>query len=209
MAYSKIKICNMALANLGEASIRSFDEPNKRAKQCQVFYDLTQDYLLFRFDWGFARSFAKLQQLEDFDTPSGVYAFAKPPNCRALRDLYPRGSRQWWEILGDAVLTKIPGEVYFYYTASEVNPTKFSDAFAYLLASLLAVKLAPSISRSASMTKTLFDQYVREEADAFEADASQGNDYRPNDEKPDLDTFVHPELGVTDSFINTGAEENR
>jgi hypothetical protein len=196
MAYSKIKICNMALAALGADSIRSFSESNKRSKQCEVFYELVREYLLFKFDWGFARGFKKLQRLEDVDTPVGTYAYALPADCKIVRDLYPRGSKQWWDILNNAFICRITESVQIYYTRKEESPARFSDAFAYLAALLLAVKLAPSITRSSSTTKALYEQYLREEADAWESDASQGNDYRPADEDPNRDTFVFPDYDI-------------
>jgi len=196
MAYSKINICNMALAALGADPIRSFSESNKRAKQCEIFYDLVRDYLLFKFDWGFARGFKKLQRLEDIDTPEGTYAFGLPADCKIVRDLYPRGSKQWWDILNGAFICRVTEGAQIYYTRNVETPTQFSDAFAYLLSLLLAVKLAPSIARSSSTTKALYEQYMREEVDAWEADASQSNDYRPADEDPERDTFVFPDFDL-------------
>lgn len=192
MAYSKIKICNMALAAVGADQIRSFSENNKRARQCEVFFDLVRDYILFKFDWGFARRFVKLQQLADVETPPGIYAYGIPADCKIVRDLYPRGSKEWWEVTGDTFLCRFTDNVYIYYTGRCDEPVKFSDAFAYLIALLLAVKIAPSLTKNASTTKALYEQYLREEADAMEADASQSNDYRPVDEDPNFDSFVFP-----------------
>ena len=66
MIYSKIGICNLALAAIGEDSIRDFADGNKRARMCDVFYETTRDYLLGQFDWAFARRQQALQQLNEF-----------------------------------------------------------------------------------------------------------------------------------------------
>jgi len=196
MAYSKINICNTALALLGEDSIRSFDQPNKRAKMCDTFFDTTRDYLLFSFDWSFARKIAKLQPLAGIETPDHTYPYGLPSDCRVVRDLYPRGSKDWWEIVGGMFLCRTPSDVYIYYTKQATNPAAFSDAFANILALAMAVKMSPAISQDKSLTQVLYNQYKIELREAWEADANQGNNYRAYDESPENDKFVNPDSWV-------------
>jgi hypothetical protein len=192
MAYSKISISNIALATLGADAIRSFDEGNKRAKQCEVFYEAVKNNLLMRFDWNFARVFAKLQKLEDIEMPINQYAYQLPADCKIVRGLYPRGSREWWEVVGKRFHCRFPDNAYIYYTKRADIPAEFTDTFANLLALGMAIKLSPSITQDSKLTSSLQQQFKVEERDAWEAEANEGNDYRAMDETPGYDTFVYP-----------------
>jgi len=205
MAYSKIQICNLALASLGEDFIRSLDEGNKRAKMCDIFYDITRDYLLTKFDWPFARRVVKLQAVdtEGLTIPSGQFVFQLPNDCKTPRDIHPPGSRTWWEIRKDQLYAKVP-VVYLYYTAKEIATGYFSDTFSNLLALGLAVRLAPVITQDEVLTKALFQQYKDTTMEVWESEANIGNDYRAYDEDPDNDTFVYP-TGYIDP-LDSGVE---
>lgn len=208
MAYSKISICNMALAFLGEDSIRSFDENNTRSSLCDRFYDLVKNYQLSRFDWNFARKLAKLQPIADFETPPGIYPYNTPADCKAIRELYPRGSHSWWEVMGRTFLCKRSSEVYVYYTSQNVTEAYFSDPFAFLLSLSLAIKLSPPLTQDKELTRSLFNQYKIEESNAWEADANMSNDYKPADGIADYDLFVNPD-GFIDAITGFDVESNR
>ena len=199
MSYSEVGICNIALATIGEAAIRDFDEDNKRARMCQTLYRATRDYILTKFDWPFARSNAVLNQVTvaEGSLPDGVCAYQLPNDCKTPRSLYPYGSRQRWEISGDKLITNCNrevGTVRLYYTAQEINVTLFSDTFANLLALGLATRLAPVLTQDKQLTRTIYDQYNAEQRECWESDANIGNGYREYDENPNADTFVDPDL---------------
>jgi len=199
MAYSKIDICNSALAMLGADLLRSFDENNKRARMCFVFFDMTRDYLLSKFDWPFARAFRKLQLLDvtSMTVPEGWYPFKLPSDCRNPRELHPPGSKDPWRIMGSVLYCKRTGiggdDAYLYYTIQNVDPSSYSDTFASLLSLGLAVRLCPSITQDKALTKALRDQFREEQRDAWESDANIGNEYREFDEDPNNDAFVNPD----------------
>lgn len=52
---SKVEICNMGLALIGDAPIDSLSENNDRATVCNLFYDSTRDATLRAHPWGFAK----------------------------------------------------------------------------------------------------------------------------------------------------------
>lgn len=191
--YSKISICNMALAMLGADSIRDFDESNKRARLADILYESCKNYMLFRFDWPFARAFKNLQELDlsDEDTPTGTHLFQVPSDCVVPRDVHPPGSKDKWDVIGDRIITHNTS-VGLYYTKEGVTPNKFSDTFANLVALFLAVKLSPPITQDVKVTSELHRQYLIQIRDDWEADANVGNVYREFDEDPNNDTFVYP-----------------
>ncbi len=205
MTYSKIGICNVALASIGAASIRSFDESNKRARMCDVFFDICRDLLLSKFDWPFARKYAQLTALDmtDVDAPDGDYIYVLPIDCKIARDIGKRGNDTPWHIMSDGLHCTLASEVYLFYTYKVTDSAKFSDSFADLLAMLLAVKIAPAITQDKDLVKILAEMYRIAQVEAWETDANVGDGYREHDEDPVNDTFVNPNDTVSDE---TGTE---
>lgn len=197
MAQSKIGICNTALAMLGAAAIRDFEEDNKRARMCDVFYESVRDYLLSRYDWPFARRYLKLQPLDEDveDTPENLHGYQLPSDCRTPRDIAPPGSRIKWQIFGTSLYCRIPPEspVYLYYTSKEIDVSTYSDTFIMILALGMASYLAPSITQDKGVAQNLTRRFEIEQREGFESDANVGNSYREPDERPENDTFVNPD----------------
>lgn len=197
MAYSKVNISNMSLALVGAAPIRDFTENNKRARMCDVLFEPTANLLLNKFDWPFARKFAELNQLDMSaeDIPYGSYGYQVPNDCRVPRDIYPPGSRDYWEVLGEVIFCE-QTVVGLYYTAQVDSPAKYSDTFADLLSLALAVKICPAITQDKKLTAELKEQYRVTVVDAWETDANIGNSYREYNEDPLNDTFVNPDISA-------------
>ena len=206
--FSAVDICNMALAMVGANLIRSLDEDNKRARTCAVFYPMTRDYLLDRFDWNFARKMAYLQPLSEErvigrppvisgSIPDGWYAYQQPHDCITPRDVHPPGSQKTakWKKFQNMILTVLPPETKprLYYTCAVESTALFSPSFCTLLATGLALKLAPALAKDQQMTQSLLQQWKMEQAEVFGDDASTGDEYREHDERPEVDTFVYPD----------------
>jgi hypothetical protein len=207
MASSKIGICNIALAMLGADAIRSFDEANKRARMCDVFYESTKNYLLAKFDWPFARKVAKLQAVDvdalGITVPVGSYAYQLPSDCVTPRDVLPEGSKTPWKIMAKLLYCRTPSgtdeEVLLQYTRKVVDASLFSDVFIDLLALGIAVRLSPSVTQDKKLTAELREQFAFEQLNAWESEANIGNSYRAHDETPANDPFVNPE-GIYDGY---------
>lgn len=198
--HSKIDICNMALAYVGESPIRSFTESNRRARMCDIIFDAMRDYLLAKFDWPFARSFATLKQISAADlkdkgivVPERECVYQLPEDCATPRDLYPYGSKQFWYIAQDRLYC-LRENAQLRYTRKEVYPEHYSYTFSSLLSLGVAVRLAPTSTQDKSLTSTLYRQFRAEQAEVMESDANIGNEYREYDEDPNNDTFVSPDL---------------
>lgn len=201
MSISKIEICNVALAMLGADSIRSFSEKNKRARMADVFFDFTRDYLFQKFDWPFAKRFVKLQPLNaeqmKLKVPAGMFPYQLPHECHAARDLYPMGSKDPWDVMGDVLYCTVDPateqEVCLYYTALIEDVTKYSSSFSNLLALGLAVKMCAPITQDKALQQSLNEQFTVEQQNTWEANANIGNLYREYDEDPNNDSFVYPD----------------
>jgi len=199
---SKVNICNQALAAIGEASIRDFDEGNKRARMCDRFYEATRAYLLAQFDWPFARRQKALNKLaEPLDwVPDGVFTYAVPADCHQPIDLWPEGSLTEWEIRGRELHCTLDSEktpVVLMYIQNVTDPSKFSAQFVNLLSVALAVRICLPLTQDKELTKTLFQQYTVEKTDAWATDAAMGNRHLANNENPALDSFVDADFSLT------------
>lgn len=196
MATSKIGICNLALAHLGADAIRSFDENNKRARMCDIFYEAAREYLLARFDWPFARKTRLLKQvlLDDDEMLPNQYPYQLPSDCVTPRDLMLRGSKEYWYVAGKILWCHYDTDVdvRLYYTAQVTDVLQFSATFKTLLALLIAIRIGPSITQDKALVAALYEQYKVETLDAWESDANIGEDYRKYDEDPNNDSFVSP-----------------
>lgn len=191
MAKSKVEICNVALALLGAASIRDFNEDNKRARMCDAFYDFTRDYLLSKFDWPFARRLVKLQQVVITDpVPDGWYVYQLPADCATPRDIQPSGSRDKWYIAGKQLYCQQSADVYLRYTRYETNSAFYSDPFCNILALGTAVKLCIPLTQDKALSRELATLFTFDLNEAMENEANIGSEYREADNDPNLDTFV-------------------
>jgi len=195
MSYSQVSISNLALATIGEASIRDFNENNIRARMCQNFFGPTRDYLLAKFDWPFARAYKKLSEkvLPEDQQLDGRFAYGIPDDCRTVRGLESRSGRESWEVIGDYIITPQP-IVGIFYTKQEIQVNRYSDPFVNLLALGMAVRLAPALTKDRNLTNSLFNQYKAEQNEAWESEANVGNTYRSRDNDPNLDTFTNVDM---------------
>jgi hypothetical protein len=196
MGFSKVDICNMALSHIGEVSIQSFEDNNRRARLCNTLFVPYMLTVLTDIDWAFARRFKQLQEISspaNVDTTEGLYTYGLPSDCLVPRDLHPKGSQDSWEVIGRYLQCQKSYDqgVYLYYTTSEVVASDFTHAFAITVAAAMAMALAPSLTQDVKLTALLTQQYERIKADAWHSDTNTGNNYREYDGDPENDTFVN------------------
>ena len=198
MSYSKIDICNQALTGiLGEDLIRSFDDNNKNARMASLSFDFLRDRLLADFDWAFARKLVKLESLVlDTPIPSGEYVYGLPADCIIVRDLYPHGSREYWQVLNGVFYCKKSGSVYIYYTAKEEDTRKYSQVFCDLLAVHIAARICVPVTHDRKLKAVLAEEARIAKLEAYQVEANANNAYRDPDNDPDNDTFVDPDKKI-------------
>ena len=188
---SKVEMCNLALASMGADSIRDFSEGNKRSRMCDVFFDITRDYLLSLFDWPFARKYVKLNAIADpAGAPDGWSAYMLPADCMTPRNIAPLGTNTKWRQQGGWILTQASSDVYLYYTAKISNETLYSSPFSNLLILGLASRIAPAISKDKAISNTLKEEYKIAQAEMWESEANIGSEWVDHDGDPENDSFV-------------------
>jgi hypothetical protein len=196
MAASEISICNLALGMIGADSIRSFDEDNKRARLCKVFYEHARDQILFLADWSFSRRYVTIRRIDHeemgIQVPEGISVYAKPADCMCPRDVGYFGSREWWRINGEYIWLRLSlDEVGLFYSAKIVNTVQFSEPFIEALSLHLAFRLAMPVAQNREIANALFQQFQVTLNQYIADDANQGSEYKYPDDIADLDTFVN------------------
>ena len=147
---TKIDICNMALAYLGDrATVVSIDPPegSPQADHCARFYPIAKGQILAEYPWSFALKRANLARLAT--APEGArYAFTLPQDCVRVVSIFD--GRSNFELhdytletnQGHVIVTSDCEDVYINYVSSLTPEVMFSASFADALAHLLASKLA-------------------------------------------------------------------
>lgn len=184
---SVVEICNLALARLGdEATVASIDPPegSAQAEHCQRFYPIARDSLLQVHDWGFATVRTRLARLSDADTWEWQYAYSEPADCiRVLSILSATGSatddpqnfdREY--MAGGVKILTNQGEAVARYIVRVIDsnryPPLFTDALAWLLASMLA-KTVVKGEAGINLEKAALQQFQIRLGEAKVSDANQ------------------------------------
>lgn len=150
---SKIDICNMALAHLGQAPINSTTDQNERARRCEMFYSVALAKLLKCHPWRFADTTATLAQVADNRLPPPYnYAYVRPADALQINAVFSdvQHHTKFWEAsdnTGRMLVTYEPVK-YVNYTRSVTDTNLFDAAFTLALSWELAAQLAPALTKS-------------------------------------------------------------
>lgn len=151
---SEVSICNLALANLGDAGIITAITPpdgTVQAARCSIYYPHARRVANEARDWSFA---LRRVALADLDDPTGtwLYRYAWPSSCARVSKILPQVSSDPSEPSEDfvvetdatgvhTILTNTPEAIAVYVRyVTDVN--LFSETFVSCLAALLASMLA-------------------------------------------------------------------
>ena len=159
---SEIEICNRALIELGEKTILTLLDDNKRARICNVLYAPTRDLVLRKHPWNFAIKRVELAQNTADPIYDYSYSYQLPTDC--LRVLIP--SREIWEygIEGTNLVTDYPDAMLKYIariTDPNVFDASFMDALIFKIAGAAAISLTDNDARHKDMVQ-LYIQSIRD-----------------------------------------------
>jgi len=171
MSKTKLDICNMALAILGQDYMSSLTEENQRAVLCNQYYDIVRQQLLRSHDWGWARAKDKLVLLrEEEDGPeASTQVYQKPANCLFVIRLYNEGPKRWIDdrefkleydaTIANEVIRSRMTEAYAEYVRDISDTTIFDSQFIAALAALLAHEIAMSLTGSTQLSQLAMQKY--------------------------------------------------
>lgn len=167
MAFSKTKIINLALSNLGVSSlIQNSVQDTAEAILMNNFYDMARDTVLEAHEWSFANAFVKIAAVEDdsFD-PNFQYVFNYPSDCispRAIIDEFDNKEKKCIPAINSqgikVILANVDSGV-LRYTKRIENEAYFTGAFVTAFAFYLAYLSAQVIVGSGNKKNTNLQDY--------------------------------------------------
>ena len=178
---SEVKICNLALSNLGARSrIESLTENSTEAKECNLWYDFAREAALEAFDWNFATK--RLTLATDVEAPPDnewSYRYQYPSDCVSAREIVnPFGNPSYIgedPLLGDAIpfvvetssdgtrktiLTDL-NNADLRYTRNLDDTTLFSNHFIFTMAAQLAMLMAVALTGKVALRQSLNEEFQR------------------------------------------------
>ena len=182
MNISKVDICNMALASLGQRAVASLSEHTPEAIAAERFYGIALEQVLRDYPWKFAQRRERLALVE---VPEGwereyAFAYAYPKNALRLHHLIePCGAKsKKFQVAADAtrtiLVTNIP-DALGAFTARVDDITRFDPMFVQALArKLQALLVKPTLKNNSSLVREAEELYAMELAKAKTADAREG-----------------------------------
>lgn len=154
MNISKIDVCNLALANLGQPSIQSWDDPNERARKCKLFYPVALAETLRAHPWKFAETVEPLAQV-DVTLAGWRYCYKYPVTAanvqtvRVGRECVPFQVTSLPQV-GRVIVCDAP-KAHCVYTRLEEDPSQWDDGFVRVMAWTLASDLALPLTQDTAL----------------------------------------------------------
>lgn len=170
MTKTKLDICNMALAILGQAELSSLTEDNQRAILCNQYYDVVRQQLLRSHDWGWARGKDKLTLIrEDDEADRPAFIYDKPAACLFVLRVFNLGLHrvfrdQEFKLEYDSekkyeVIRTYLEEAYVEYVRDIEDTSIFDSQFIAAFAALLAHEIAMSLTGATNLSQLALQKY--------------------------------------------------
>ena len=166
---TKVDICNLALAVLGDtATVSSIDPPegSAQADHCARFYGMAVNEVLSQHPWSFALKRAKLAELvADVEGDDDAKQYAYPPDCLRIVRLHGKGLEDRYcqytseMFFGQRVVVTDAPEPWITYVSSQVDESAFPPLFTTCLVHRLASWLAGPLVTSSSGSEMALKQY--------------------------------------------------
>lgn len=168
---SPVSIFNTALARIGSSIfIQSETEKSLQNSVCTRFYEDVRNRVLSEYDWGFARRYAELQDVET--PPVGWdYRFRYPQDCLKTWQVVDSDGCQVyaWQVVEDSTSDSLALTVKLYalqvvpltirYTTIIENPRLFSQKFTNCLGWALASEIAGPLAAKQEYVQAAGDAY--------------------------------------------------
>ena len=166
---TKVDICNLSLAVLGDtATVSSIDPPegSAQADHCARFYGMTVNEVLSQHNWSFALKRVQLSELvAAVEGDEDAHQYALPPDCLRVVRLFSseKGDRYvQYDIemfFGQRVVVTDAQDPWILYVSSQVDESAFPPLFTTCVVHRLASWLAGPLVTSSSGTEMALKQY--------------------------------------------------
>lgn len=154
MNLTKIDVCNLALANLGQPSIQSWDDENERARKCKLFYPVALAETFRSHPWKFAETVEPLAEVDaHFAGWRHCYKYpAAAANVQSVRVGRKPVPFQVTSIpkIGRLIVCDAGGALAVY-TRREEDVSQWDESFVRVMTWTLASDLALPLTQDASL----------------------------------------------------------
>ena len=165
---SKITICNLALAQLGQAPISSLEQDDEKARRLNLFYEPVRDEVLRTHNWAFAGTEEPLVLIAEQEKPMGQYIYRYPTEALFIRRIFVQKAASknlpFKEIfrtdLHCRVLETEAKEAFAEYTRRIIDENQFDPAFVKSFSLALACDLAVALTGDASLASQILQKYT-------------------------------------------------
>ncbi len=162
---SKITVCNLALAQLGQAPISSLDQDDEKARRLNLFYEPVRDEVLRTHNWAFAGAEEPLVLIEEVH---GKFLYKYPAEALFVRRVFDPNSgrkslkfREFFRTdLHCRVLETTSSQAYAEYTRRILDENLFDPAFVKSFSLALACDLAVALTGDSSLASQLLQKYT-------------------------------------------------
>ena len=196
MATSKVKICNMAISNVGGILINSLNSPyeSTEAQYCDLFYDQAREDLLRDFVFNFSVTTKKLALLSSNNDFGFAYTYSLPADFLKAIEVVNNtifDTAITLELVNDVgnnrlVLKTDVEQAYLKYITNVTETSFFDPLFIEGLVYLLASKIAVPIQGSSTGTPIANDMLQK-----YSLFISRARSQSGNEEVPEPDTRNH------------------
>ena len=161
----RVEVVNRALGYLGEGPIQSMDEKSVPANSARLIYDSVRRAVLREFNWSFAIKLVTLARMDE-TPPDYRFAYTLPFDC--VKVLRPRRPGVPSYIQDRDIMFEVRGNTLFAtetplmleYIADVPDETMFDDLFAEAFAYKLASELAMPVAQSPSGKESNYQLYL-------------------------------------------------
>lgn len=160
---SKITICNLALAQLGQAPISSLTQEDEKARRLNLFYEPVRDEVLRSHNWGFATAEEPLALVEKQENR---FLYKYPQEALFIRRVYrPQYKNTPFRELFNSkyrirVLESACPQAWAEYTRRAEDENQFDASFVKSFSLALAADLAVSLTGDNGLAAQMLQKYT-------------------------------------------------
>lgn len=160
---SKIAICNLALAQLGQAPIASLMQEDERARRLNLFYEPVRDEVLRAHNWGFA---AVQEPLALVEQQERCFLYKYPQEALFIRRVYRSfcPNAPFKELFHPKYRTRVLEsacpQAWAEYTRRVEDENQFDASFVKSFSLALAADLAVALTGDNTLAAQILQKYT-------------------------------------------------
>ncbi len=164
---SKLGICNLALAHLGQAPISSLNQADERARRLDLFYEPVRDEVLRTHNWKFAQAEGPLMRISEEETLRGGFLYKYPTNALFISRVFdvqaPKQNLAFEAFFDETTQMRVlqvpSAHAYAQYTRKITDETLFDASFVKVFSLALACDVAVTLTADTQLASQIFNKY--------------------------------------------------